>query len=45
MNLTIKKVAILGSGVMGAQIAGHISNTGIECYLFDMNQELAEKVL
>tara|TARA_B110000003_G_scaffold180701_1_gene179854 strand:+ start:2608 stop:4950 length:2343 start_codon:yes stop_codon:yes gene_type:complete len=43
MNLTIKKVAILGSGVMGAQIAGHISNTGIECYLFDMNQELAEK--
>ena len=43
MNLKIKKVAILGSGVMGAQIAGHISNAGIECYLFDMNQELVEK--
>ena len=43
MNLKIKKVAVLGSGVMGAQIAGHISNAGIECYLFDMNQELVEK--
>ncbi len=43
MNLKIKKVAVLGSGVMGAQIAGHISNAGIKCYLFDIDQELSEK--
>ena len=40
MNTKIKKVAVLGSGVMGAQIAGHISNAGIQSYLFDTSQEL-----
>ena len=43
MNNKIKKVAVLGSGVMGAQIAGHISNAGIESYLYDTTQELANQ--
>ncbi|WP_154223113.1 3-hydroxyacyl-CoA dehydrogenase/enoyl-CoA hydratase family protein [Marinicella rhabdoformis] len=32
----IKKVAILGAGVMGAQIAAHFSNAGIPTLLFDL---------
>ena len=43
MEKKIKKVAVLGAGVMGAQIAGHLANAGIPSYLFDMNTELAEK--
>jgi 3-hydroxyacyl-CoA dehydrogenase len=39
----LKKVAVLGAGVMGAQIAGHLGNAGIPSYLFDMNKELSEK--
>ncbi len=45
MAFKIEKVAILGAGVMGAQIATHLSNAGIPSFLFDMNQELAEKGL
>lgn len=45
MALKIEKVAVLGAGVMGAQIATHLSNAGIPSYLFDMNQELAEQGL
>lgn len=41
MALKVEKVAVLGAGVMGAQIATHLSNAGIPSYLFDMNQELA----
>jgi 3-hydroxyacyl-CoA dehydrogenase len=43
MNQNIEKVAVLGAGVMGAQIAGHFANAGIPALLFDINQELAEK--
>lgn len=32
----IKKVAVLGAGVMGAQIAAHCVNAGIETRLFDL---------
>lgn len=32
----IKKVAVLGAGVMGAQIAAHCVNAGIETLLFDL---------
>ena len=35
----IKKVAVLGAGVMGAQIAAHIVNAGIETCLFDLASE------
>ena len=34
----IKKVAVLGTGVMGSQIAAHLSNAKIEVYAFDINQ-------
>ena len=34
---------MLGAGVMGAQIAGHLANAGIPTLLFDMDQEMAEK--
>jgi 3-hydroxyacyl-CoA dehydrogenase len=43
MSQKIEKVAVLGAGVMGAQLAGHLANTGIPSYLFDINQELAQK--
>ena len=43
MSQKIEKAAVLGAGVMGAQIAGHLANAGIPCLLFDINQELAEK--
>ena len=41
MGLKIKKVAVLGTGVMGSQIAAHLTNAGIEVYAFDMSQEVA----
>ena len=41
--MEIKKVAVLGSGVMGAQIAAHIANAKVPVYMFDINQELSEK--
>ncbi len=39
----IKKVAVLGAGVMGSQIAAHLTNAGIEVLLFDLDQELVKK--
>lgn len=38
----IKKIAILGAGVMGAQIAAHCVNAGIETLLFDLESEKGE---
>ena len=38
----INKVAVLGTGVMGAQIAAHLTNVKIPVYSFDMNQEISE---
>lgn len=35
-GLMIRKVAVLGAGVMGAQIAAHIANAGIAVILFDL---------
>lgn len=42
MSDKIEKVAVLGAGVMGAQLAGHFANAGIPSLLFDISQELAE---
>ena len=42
MSQNIEKVAVLGAGVMGAQIAGHLANAGIPSYLFDINDELSK---
>ena len=37
----IKKVAVLGTGVMEAQIAAHLSNAGIKVFAYDITQETA----
>jgi 3-hydroxyacyl-CoA dehydrogenase len=42
MSYNIEKVAILGAGTMGAQIAGHCANAGIPALLFDLNDELVQ---
>lgn len=36
-HLKVKKIAVLGAGVMGAQIAAHCINSGIETLLFDLH--------
>ena len=36
MKKRIKKVAVLGSGVMGSRIACHFANVGVEVYLLDL---------
>lgn len=36
MNRSIKKVAVLGSGVMGSRIACHFANIGVEVLLLDI---------
>jgi 3-hydroxyacyl-CoA dehydrogenase len=36
MNRSIKKVAVLGSGVMGSRIACHFANIGVEVVLLDI---------
>ncbi|MBL8435445.1 MAG: 3-hydroxyacyl-CoA dehydrogenase/enoyl-CoA hydratase family protein [Zoogloea sp.] len=35
-RLIIRKVAVLGAGVMGAQIAAHCANAGVPVVLFDL---------
>lgn len=36
MSYEIKKAAVLGAGVMGATIAAHLANAGIESFLLDI---------
>ncbi|MBN2333597.1 MAG: enoyl-CoA hydratase/isomerase family protein [Deltaproteobacteria bacterium] len=36
MSYEVKKAAVLGAGVMGAAIAAHLANAGIECLLLDI---------
>ena len=38
---TIKHAAVLGAGVMGAELSGLFANKGIKTYLFDISIELA----
>tara|TARA_Y100001968_G_scaffold173965_2_gene159390 strand:+ start:1448 stop:3787 length:2340 start_codon:yes stop_codon:yes gene_type:complete len=40
--LKINNVAVLGTGVMGSQIAAHCANAGLKVFAFDMNQEISE---
>ncbi len=35
-SLRIRKVAVLGAGVMGAQIAAHLVNAGVDTILYDL---------
>ena len=39
----INNVAVLGTGVMGAQIAAHCANAGLKVFAFDIKQDIAEK--
>ena len=38
MQRSIKKIAVLGSGVMGSRIACHFAGIGVEVLLLDMLQ-------
>ncbi len=35
-RLSVRRAAVLGAGVMGAQIAAHLANAGVEAVLFDL---------
>ncbi|MDP6189724.1 MAG: 3-hydroxyacyl-CoA dehydrogenase NAD-binding domain-containing protein, partial [Gammaproteobacteria bacterium] len=39
MSQTIKKVAVIGAGTMGAGIAGQVANAGVEVWLLDLASE------
>ena len=41
----MRSVAVLGAGVMGAQIAAHFANAGVPVLLLDLTPELAAKGL
>ncbi|MEQ9466870.1 MAG: 3-hydroxyacyl-CoA dehydrogenase/enoyl-CoA hydratase family protein [Ekhidna sp.] len=44
MKRTIKKVAVLGSGIMGSRIACHFANIGVEVILLDIvPRDLSDK--
>ena len=36
MRYQIRKVAVLGAGVMGSGIAGHLANAGVPCLMLDI---------
>ncbi|MFL6592470.1 MAG: 3-hydroxyacyl-CoA dehydrogenase/enoyl-CoA hydratase family protein [Luteimonas sp.] len=40
-NLLVRRAAVLGAGVMGAQIAAHLTNAGIDTVLFDLAADAA----
>lgn len=41
-RFTVRKVAVLGAGVMGAQIAAHLVNAGVEAVLFELAAKEAD---
>ena len=43
MNYRLKKVAVLGSGVMGSGIACHLANVGMEVLMLDIVPKDAKK--
>ncbi len=45
MTQQIEAVGVLGAGVMGAQLAGHLANVGVPSLLFDVSQKLAEEAI
>lgn len=42
-NIIVKKVAVLGAGVMGSQIAAHLVNCGVRVVLFDLAAKEGDK--
>lgn len=43
--MTIRSVAVLGAGTMGAQIAAHFANAGVPALLLDITSEAAKQGL
>jgi len=43
MTKRVRKAAVLGAGVMGAQIAGHLANAGVEVVLFELPAKDGDK--
>jgi 3-hydroxyacyl-CoA dehydrogenase len=43
--LTIRSVAVLGAGTMGAQIAAHFANAGVPALLLDVTADVAKQGL
>jgi 3-hydroxyacyl-CoA dehydrogenase len=43
MSKSIKKIAVLGTGVMGGQLAAHFANVGLPTLAFDISQENTQK--
>ena len=43
MKRSIKKIAVLGSGVMGSRIACHFAGIGVQVLLLDMVPKIAEE--
>ncbi len=41
----IRKVAVLGAGVMGTQIAAHLAGCGIPVLLYDLKPGMAQRAL
>ena len=42
-RFNVKKVAVLGAGVMGAQIAAHLVNVKVPVILFDLPAKEGDK--
>src|SRR6266542_2765500 len=42
-RILIRKAAVLGAGVMGAQIAAHLANANVRPYLFELPAEGKDK--
>ncbi len=45
MSASIRSVAVLGAGTMGAQIAAHFANAGVPALLLDLTDEVAREGL
>ena len=43
--MTIRSVAVLGAGTMGAQIAAHVANAGVPVLLLDLTADVAREGL
>lgn len=43
MTKRVRKAAVLGAGVMGAQIAGHLANAGVPVVLFELPAKEGDK--
>src|ERR687891_630221 len=39
--MRVERAAVLGAGVMGAQIAAHLANAGVPTLLLDLTSEVA----